>query len=416
MTGHSQIQAPFLLVERSSFSLRTSRDSHIAFVGSSKFSSFQNCAFIGVNDQNTLSSKKNDTPHHSKKNQMRISMFKAEATGSEKGHLRKHGVAGGFLAVILIKIFCWNVLTLLVAFLVNNILNTWFDWPGASLNLIEMASTLPVFQTGLYVFTALTTSFWILRMQSRSLSDDAHLMSKINAYIFRAAFWSLLSIGAVDFILAFLYGEDFLKGLVGGLFAAKLANATIRGTYVHFPLVLLALLLAARSHAFNLPVLTLLVVIGELMIASFRFVYSYEQSYSTDLVRFWYVGIFLFGSAYTLQEEGHVRVDVFYAGFSTLAKAWVNILGTLFLGLPFCATILFIGFYGKTGVINSALLSFETEGVADGMYILYLMTVFMGVFAITMLIAFLAFLLHAAENLLAGSALDPRNPSLIESR
>lgn len=34
-----------------------------------------------------------------------------------------------------------------------------------------------------------------------------------------------------------------------------------------------------------------------------------------DLVRFWYAALFLFASAYTLLEEGHVRVDVFYAGF-----------------------------------------------------------------------------------------------------
>ena len=34
-----------------------------------------------------------------------------------------------------------------------------------------------------------------------------------------------------------------------------------------------------------------------------------------DLVRYWYAGLFLFASAYTLFEDGHVRVDVFYTNY-----------------------------------------------------------------------------------------------------
>ena len=36
-----------------------------------------------------------------------------------------------------------------------------------------------------------------------------------------------------------------------------------------------------------------------------------------DLVRYWYAALFLFASAYTLYQNGHVRVDVFYASMST---------------------------------------------------------------------------------------------------
>jgi TRAP-type C4-dicarboxylate transport system permease small subunit len=39
--------------------------------------------------------------------------------------------------------------------------------------------------------------------------------------------------------------------------------------------------------------------------------------------------------AYTLQQNAHVRVDIFYAGFSTVTKAWVDLCGALFLLLPF---------------------------------------------------------------------------------
>jgi len=52
--------------------------------------------------------------------------------------------------------------------------------------------------------------------------------------------------------------------------------------------------------------------------------------------------IFLLGSAYTLKHDEHVRVDIIYQSrfMSDISRAWVTILGTLFLLLPFCTLIL----------------------------------------------------------------------------
>ena len=62
-----------------------------------------------------------------------------------------------------------------------------------------------------------------------------------------------------------------------------------------------------------------------------------------DLVRFWYGALFLFASAYTLLEEGHVRVDVFYTNFTSKKKGLVNVFGSILLGLSFSWTIILIG-------------------------------------------------------------------------
>ena len=45
--------------------------------------------------------------------------------------------------------------------------------------------------------------------------------------------------------------------------------------------------------------------------------------------------IFLLAAAYTLKDDRHVRVDVFYTNFSPKTKAWVDLFGSLFLLLPF---------------------------------------------------------------------------------
>ncbi len=51
--------------------------------------------------------------------------------------------------------------------------------------------------------------------------------------------------------------------------------------------------------------------------------------------------MFLLGLGYTLRENGHVRVDVLYDGFSRTTQAWINILGGLIFALPFCVLIIY---------------------------------------------------------------------------
>ena len=52
--------------------------------------------------------------------------------------------------------------------------------------------------------------------------------------------------------------------------------------------------------------------------------------------------IFLLGAAYTLQQDGHVRLDLFYQSrfMSDRRRAMVNIFGDLFLLIPFCLLII----------------------------------------------------------------------------
>jgi TRAP-type mannitol/chloroaromatic compound transport system permease small subunit len=52
----------------------------------------------------------------------------------------------------------------------------------------------------------------------------------------------------------------------------------------------------------------------------------------------WYMFslLFLLGAAWTLDRDEHVRVDVFYGTASPRTKAWIDLLGSVFLLLPFC--------------------------------------------------------------------------------
>lgn len=66
--------------------------------------------------------------------------------------------------------------------------------------------------------------------------------------------------------------------------------------------------------------------------------YIFNSSYNWIIELEWHIFgiIFLMGSAYTLKEDKHVRVDVYYEGFSPKNKAITNILGSVFFLIPWC--------------------------------------------------------------------------------
>lgn len=59
--------------------------------------------------------------------------------------------------------------------------------------------------------------------------------------------------------------------------------------------------------------------------------------------------LFLLGLAYTLKQDGHVRVDIFYDRMSERAKAMVNLFSLIFLLIPLC--LIMIGFSWKFFVV-----------------------------------------------------------------
>jgi TRAP-type mannitol/chloroaromatic compound transport system permease small subunit len=52
--------------------------------------------------------------------------------------------------------------------------------------------------------------------------------------------------------------------------------------------------------------------------------------------------IFLLGAAYTFKHDAHVRVDIFYQSqwMNARRRAWVDLLGGVFLLLPFCVLVI----------------------------------------------------------------------------
>ncbi|GAA6171409.1 TRAP transporter small permease subunit [Colwellia sp. KU-HH00111] len=57
-----------------------------------------------------------------------------------------------------------------------------------------------------------------------------------------------------------------------------------------------------------------------------------------------FAAMFMFGIAYTLKEDAHVRVDIFYDVMSAKKQAIINIFGSIFLALPITLLIMYYGY------------------------------------------------------------------------
>lgn len=293
------------------------------------------------------------------------------------------------------RCFGWCMLGILAAFLADNYLTLWHRMPGSTAIADGAAPVAAWLQASLYAAAVVLACAWVFATPRVSLRVDALRIAGVNRYLIRGAFWAVLFVGVADAVVSFLRIEELLPLIVGETMAGELGKSTFRGSWVHWPLVAAGLACAAFSRSIGFHWLAALVVIAELLIVIARFVFSYEQAFMADLVRFWYAALFLFASAYTLMEEGHVRVDVFYASLSGRAKGWVNAVGTVTLGMSMCWVILAFGMGGKSAVINSPLLAFEVTQAGFGLYVKYLMAGFLGLFAISMLIQFTSYFLEA---------------------
>lgn len=307
---------------------------------------------------------------------------------------------------LLVRAFGWSVLAALAVFVVNDYLTYWRDWPGIGAVLAvadttdgETATWLAWLQAIAYPAGVGVAVFTVLRTRARNLRQDSEQVSRIGAFVVRAAFFAVLYIGIADAAISFLRVEDLLPGLVGEPLTLDLGRSTFRGAYVHIPLVFAGIVTAMFSRSLGFTWLALLVVVAELLIVVTRFIFSYEQAFMADLVRFWYAALFLFASAYTLLEEGHVRVDVLYTGMSPRAKGWVNAAGSLLLGISLCWVILAIGMGSRSAIINSPILAFETTQTGFGMYVKYIMAGYLAIFAIAMMIQFVSYFMESVADL-----------------
>ncbi len=291
----------------------------------------------------------------------------------------------------------WGVLGALAAFMINNVLVVGFGLTKPTALLAGDMSALVT--AAVYVICIGLGIAYVLRTPGTALRWDAARIHRFNLYLIRGFYFGVLFVGFADIAVSFMRVEKVFDLFLPLDQVRLFERPSFVGLYIHVPLLVLGFVVALFSRSLGFLWLSLLIIVAELSIVITRFVFSYEQAFMGDLVRYWYSALFLFASAYTLFEEGHVRVDILYAGLGRRMKGRFNTWGVLLLGIPTAWVILAVGFAGKQSIINSPVMNFEiTQTGGIGMYVKYQMAAFLGVFGITMLIQFVSMLFEAVAD------------------
>ncbi len=98
----------------------------------------------------------------------------------------------------------------------------------------------------------------------------------------------------------------------------------------------LSLLIDRLSHhlgrTFSWLTLTMVVVMAAIVVL--RYAFQIGSIALQESVIYINALIFTFGVGYTLKEQGHVRVDIFYSRLEERCRAWVDFFGTLIFLIP----------------------------------------------------------------------------------
>ena len=83
-------------------------------------------------------------------------------------------------------------------------------------------------------------------------------------------------------------------------------------------------------------------VLTILLIVILRYAFNLGAIFLQESLVWLHSAIFLLGSAYTLQNNEHVRVDSLYRTFSKIKQDWINTIGILVFIFPVCIYFIFV--------------------------------------------------------------------------
>ena len=115
--------------------------------------------------------------------------------------------------------------------------------------------------------------------------------------------------------------------------------------------------------------LTVVMVLLTFTIVILRYGFNLGWIWLQESVSYLHVAVFTVVAAWTLQQDGHVRVDIFYADMPPKKRALVDLGGTLLFLVPFCIFMLVISW----PYVSSSWKLLESSREAGGLPLVFLL-------------------------------------------
>jgi TRAP-type mannitol/chloroaromatic compound transport system permease small subunit len=141
--------------------------------------------------------------------------------------------------------------------------------------------------------------------------------------------------------------------------------------------------------------LVLFVVAVQFAVVVMRYVLGIGSIKLNESILYGHAALLMLAAAWTLREEGHVRVDIFYADAGPRAKAWTDFLGALFLLLPFALLLV----WTSLPYVARSWAILERSRETSGLPFVYLLKSLIPAFAVLLMLQGVAQALRAFEAL-----------------
>lgn len=140
---------------------------------------------------------------------------------------------------------------------------------------------------------------------------------------------------------------------------------------------------------------TLAMVLIYFAIVVLRYLFDFGSIALQESVTYLHALVFMGAAAYTLQRDGHVRVDIFYSRWPARRKALIDLLGSLLLLLPFalCLTLF------SWNYVGASWARLETSAEPGGLPFVYLLKTLILVMGGQLLLQAIAQALKALQTL-----------------
>lgn len=149
--------------------------------------------------------------------------------------------------------------------------------------------------------------------------------------------------------------------------------------------------------------LTLVMVVAVVTVVVTRYFLNVGSIALQESITYLHCAVFMLGLAYTLQQDGHVRVDIFYRQYNAKTKARVNFFGSLIFLLPLCLLLFFISW----DYVAASWSIRETSAENNGLPFIYLLKTLMLIMPVMLLLQAVAEMIKNGILLFAGASGTP---------
>lgn len=263
--------------------------------------------------------------------------------------------------------FACTIVVFTLAFVFNNFLIFWLDWPGAlaflqhkqwfglgppEAALEGVQVTLGWLQILSYTGAVLYIAAYVLLTPTQPLPSDARHLCAISAFLVRTFFWFVFISGAIWLGATYPLPGAWSEHASGTL---PFPDHGPGNTSIYLAVLVAASVLVGRTVRLgSLYWLLLMVLAVELVNIILGHTYPGGGSPWTTHSRAWYLALLLVAVMH--QAAAHGRVPIESGTAQARGGSWMRIVFIITLGLPLCGAVLLAGMWTDAGTINMPLL------------------------------------------------------------